>query len=123
MIGFCLIFLSERIAHADPAAECDGNSQVEIGLCVEETLKRVDVTIDAYLGFAQEAAKELDAATGRDEAVPALNASQLAWASYRDRHCEYIGSTYGGGSGTGIAVRSCRIILGRERARELRSAF
>ena len=104
---------------ADPATECGGSSQVEIGACVAETLQRVDATIDIYLGFAMRSAEELDRVTGRAVTVPALEAAQVAWSVYRDAHCDYVGATFGGGSGTGIGIDSCKIELGRERAEEL----
>jgi uncharacterized protein YecT (DUF1311 family) len=104
---------------ADPATECGGSSQVEIGACVAETLQRVDQTIDVFLGFAMRSAEELDEVTGRSVTVPALEAAQAAWSSYRLAHCDYVGATFGGGSGTGIAINSCKIELGRERAEEL----
>ena len=94
-------------------------SQVEIGACVAETLGRVDATVEIYLGFAMRSAEELDGATGRTVAAPALEQAQAAWATYRDDHCAYVGATFGGGSGTGIAIRSCRIELGRERVEAL----
>lgn len=106
-------------AVADPASECGGSSQVEIGACVSDTLTRVDATVELYLGFAMAAAQELDEVTGRKVAAPALTVSQDAWAAYRDAHCEYVGATFGGGSGTGIGINSCRIELGRDRARDL----
>lgn len=104
---------------ADPATECGGSSQVEIGACVAETLQRVDETIDIYLGFAMSSAEELDVATGRTVTVPALEAAQAAWLAYRIAHCDYVGATFGGGSGTAIAIVSCKIELGRDRAEEL----
>lgn len=106
-------------ALADPASECGGSSQVEIGACVSDTLTRVDATVELYLGFAMAAAQELDEVTGRKVAAPALTASQDAWTAYRDAHCEYVGATFGGGSGTGIGINSCRIELGRDRAKDL----
>ena len=104
---------------ADPATECGGSSQVEIGACVAETLQRVDATVDIYLGFAMRSAEELDRITGRAVTVPALEASQAAWSAYREAHCDYVGATFGGGSGTGIGVDSCKIEFGRDRAEEL----
>ncbi len=108
-----------NVAAADPATECGGSSQVEIGNCVAETLERVDATIDLFLGFATASAQELDEITGRTDAVPALEAGQAAWSAYREAHCAYVGSTFGGGSGTGIAIDACRIELGRARAADL----
>ncbi len=104
---------------SDPATECDGSSQVEIGACVSDTLARVDATIEIYLGFAKNSAAELDNVTGRTVTVPALEAAQAAWVAYRDAQCEYVGATFGGGSGTGIAINACKIELGRDRVREL----
>lgn len=116
-----LLFVSftPAIGFADPATECGGSSQVEIGACVAETLQRVDATVEIYLGFAMGSAQELDDITGRDVAVPALDAAQAAWSAYRDAHCDYVGATFGGGSGTGIAIDGCKVELGRDRAEEL----
>lgn len=118
-----LATLAAGAAFADPATECgvDFGSQVEIGDCVAATEKRVEASLATMLGFATEAAKELDGVTGRAVSVPALESSQAAWSAYRDAQCEYVGSTYGGGSGTGIAISSCRIELGRAREAELRA--
>ena len=104
---------------ADPATECGGGSQVEIGACVAETLVRVDATVEIYLGFAMRSAEELDSVTGRTVAAPALEAAQAAWEAYREAHCDFVGATFGGGSGTGIGIDSCRIELGRDRAETL----
>jgi len=107
------------IVLADPATECSGSSQVEIGACVAETLQRVDATVDIVLGFAASSAIELDEVTGRTVAVPALESAQAAWSAYREAHCDYVGATFGGGSGTRIGIDSCRIEIGRHRAEEL----
>ncbi|MBW8638646.1 DUF1311 domain-containing protein [Hoeflea sp. WL0058] len=105
-------------AIADPSFECSlgSGSQVETAECVAKAEATVDETVRLSLQFAMNAAKELDETTGRATAVPALEKAQGAWSSFRDAHCDYVGSTFGGGSGTGVAIRSCRIELGRERA-------
>lgn len=114
-----LLFSLPRFAFGDPATECGGSSQIEIGACVSDTLRRVDATVDIYLGFAMSSAEELDEITGRTVAVPALESAHASWLAYRDAHCDYVGSTFGGGSGTGIGIISCKIELGRDRAEEL----
>ncbi len=110
-------------ALADPTFECgvDATSQVEIAECVNEMLATVDQTLDSALSFAMTSAQELDDVIGRRAAVPALSASQSAWSTYRDSHCDYVGATFGGGSGTGIGIASCRVDLGRARVEELLS--
>jgi len=101
---------------ADPSLECSHeSSQVEIASCVNETLERVEQALVIALGIARAQAQELDEVTKRTTAEPALDAAQEAWAKYRDTHCEYVGATYGGGSGTGIGIASCQVELGRAR--------
>ncbi|WP_282128821.1 lysozyme inhibitor LprI family protein [Roseobacter litoralis] len=116
---FFLLTCLASIVFADPATECGGGSQVEIGSCVADTLQRADATVDIYLGFAMSSAAELDEVTGRTVAVPALEAAQAAWSAYRDEQCAYVGTTFRGGSGARIGINSCRIELGRNRAEEL----
>ncbi|MEX0351029.1 MAG: lysozyme inhibitor LprI family protein [Paracoccaceae bacterium] len=106
-------------AFADPTMECDEPSQVEIAECVSATLDRVDGAVLAALGLARNAMAELDRVTGREVAAPALEQSQTAWAAFRDAQCEAVGASYGGGSGTGIAITACRIELGRARVTKL----
>ena len=114
-----LLPLGTSFALTDPASECNGSNQIEIGACVTDTLQRVDQTVALYLGFAMSSARDLDTVTQRQVAARALDAAQTSWETFRDTHCDFVGATFGGGSGTGIAIDSCRIELGRDRAREL----
>ena len=102
---------------ADPSFECSivSGSQVETGNCLAEVEDRVNKVLEATLTIARSSATELDTVTGREVAEPALAASQEAWEVYRDAQCAFVGATFGGGSGTGIAIRSCRIELTRDR--------
>jgi uncharacterized protein YecT (DUF1311 family) len=120
VLGLCAV-AHPAVSQADPSLECslDLGSQVEIADCVAQAEATVDRTVDLALGFARTAAKDLDEVTGRSVALPALEEAQSAWATYRDTHCDFVGATYGGGSGTGIAIRSCRVDLGRARVTEL----
>jgi uncharacterized protein YecT (DUF1311 family) len=105
---------------ADPTLECSGlSSQIEIGNCVGDVEERVNAALGLAYDFAMQSAAELDEVTGRAMAVPALEASQAAWAGYRNAHCDYVGATYGGGSGAGIANSACRVTLGRARMDDL----
>lgn len=108
-------------AAADPSMECstESASQVEIGDCLAKTEQRVDTAMAQALSFAMAAATDLDKVTGRASSVPALTSAQAVWSTYRDQHCDFVGTTFGGGSGTGIAIRSCRITLGRARTDDL----
>jgi len=108
-------------AIANPQSECsvDASSQIEIGDCLSDAERVADATVALALGFAMQSAQDLDKVTTRETSVPALKAGQEGWLAYRDQHCDFVGTTYGGGSGTGIAIISCRISLARARADEL----
>jgi uncharacterized protein YecT (DUF1311 family) len=116
-----ILLLAPGLAAADPSLECNegASSQVEIADCMAATEARVDAAVATALSFASASATDLDEVTGREVALPALEAAQAAWAAYRDAQCEFVGATFGGGSGTGIAIRGCRIELGRARVTEL----
>jgi uncharacterized protein YecT (DUF1311 family) len=117
LLAIAMLTLLPGAALADPTLECglDGANQVAIGDCLAGVETVVDRTVAEALGFAMEAAKALDGETGHPAAAPALEAGQAAWSAYREAHCAYVGTTWGGGSGEGGAVRACRIDLGRDR--------
>lgn len=119
MIGAVLPMATAAVA--DPSLECSigASSQVEIGACLEAEASRAEAALGVALDLAREGAKSLDEATGRPMAGPALEAGQAAWLAYRDAHCEHVGATFGGGSGTGIAIASCRVDLTRLRIDQL----
>ncbi|MBV1926719.1 MAG: DUF1311 domain-containing protein [Rhodobacteraceae bacterium] len=106
---------------ADPSLECSINNdtQVEIGTCLTATEAKVDGSVKLALGFAHGSAEDLDNVTEGAGSVKALEQGQSDWNAYRDAHCKFVGTTFGGGSGTGIAIQSCRIELGRLRVTEL----
>jgi uncharacterized protein YecT (DUF1311 family) len=116
-----LAFALPAAALADPSMECSQTtaSQVETRNCLVAVETTVNAALDSVLGVAMISATDLDNVTGRTVALPALEAAQAAWLAYRDAQCDYVGSTFGGGSGTGIAITSCRIELTRDRIDEL----
>jgi uncharacterized protein YecT (DUF1311 family) len=121
MILIPVLCLLAQSAVADPSLECSlaASSQVETGNCLAEVEATVSAALDQALTVARESASELDSVTGREVALPALEAAQAAWVAWRDAECEFVGSTFGGGSGTGIAITSCRIELARDRIEAL----
>ncbi len=113
--------VSATPAAADAALECgvQVSSQVKIASCVAAQVDIANQALDETVGFAQEAAAELDGVTERDDAVPALAVAQTAWETYRDAQCSYSSSLFGGGSGAGIAEGACHVALTRARIAEL----
>ncbi|MBF9049785.1 DUF1311 domain-containing protein [Roseobacter sp. HKCCD9010] len=106
---------------ADAALECgvQVSTQVEIASCVAAQVDIANQALNETVGFAQDAAAELDGVTERDDAVPALAEAQTAWLAYRDAQCSYSGALFGGGSGAGIAEGACHVTLTRARIAEL----
>lgn len=124
LFALILVQFTANTARADTAMECSfkASSQIEIRDCVTAELKVVDRALVQALGYARNAATALDAVTGRNVAVPALEMSQARWKDYRDTHCKYIAALFAGGSGTGIAEGSCRVASARQRIAELKAA-
>jgi uncharacterized protein YecT (DUF1311 family) len=110
---------------SQPSLECsfEESSQIEISECLETTRERVELAMELVLGYARDAAFDLDEITGREVALPALEASQDAWLAFREKACAFKGAQSGGGSGTGIAIRSCEIEMTRARTRDLYGFF
>lgn len=122
IIGLSLLAGSTMPVYADSHGPCDeGNkSQVKLDHCFVNAEKDTNTTLKTVFGKVLVAAKELDDVTApRRDVVPALVTGQYVWEQYRDKHCEFVGTTWGGGSGTGIAVTKCRINLTRARIEEL----
>lgn len=113
------------VTYADPSLECSvaSSSQVETSNCLANVAEAADVALQVMLDSAMQSAAELDGITERDVAVPALTTAQDAWAAYREAQCDYAGALFGGGSGTGIEIQSCRIEMTRTRIKELEAGL
>ncbi len=123
-IGFGIsvaLAMAATVLSASPSLECSikSSSQVETGRCLAEVEESVQTALEVILKFARQSAEELDSITGRDIALPALDNAQAQWEIFREAECSYAGALFGGGSGTGIEIRSCRIELTRERIKAL----
>ncbi len=120
-VSSLLLISSLSPISADTAMECgvQVSSQVEIASCVDAQVRILNQALDEAIGFAQDAASELDRVNERDVALPALEAAQTAWVAYRDTQCSYSAALFGGGSGAGIAEGACHVELTRSRIAEL----
>jgi uncharacterized protein YecT (DUF1311 family) len=119
------LVLASQAGLADPSLECSvgSGSQVEISNCLETVDQAANAALAVMLSIARDNAADLDGITERKVAVPALDAGQNAWEAYRDAQCNYAGALFGGGSGTGIAIQSCRIELTRARIAALEASL
>jgi uncharacterized protein YecT (DUF1311 family) len=106
---------------ADPSLECSvrNGSQVEIADCLFDVEADANAALEIAFKEAMNNALELDTITTRSVAVTALEKAQADWVAFRQSHCDYLGSLFGGGSGTSIRIRSCRIHETRQRTAAL----
>ena len=69
-------------------------------------------------GDAGKRARDIDNATGRSPAAPALAKSMRAFADYRKTQCDFVRAMYSSASGADQAQLGCMIDLTRRRVRE-----
>lgn len=121
VVAATLVVAASVPAGGDTTLECSAqvSTQVEVASCVEAQLRIVNLALEDALGFARDAATELDSVTERNSATPALQEAQDTWTAYRDAQCSYSAALFGGGSGAGIAEDACRVTLTRQRIAEL----
>jgi uncharacterized protein YecT (DUF1311 family) len=113
--------LTAAPALADPVGECQASTanQVETTQCLNDTFGAAQQVMDLALQNAQEKADSLDQVTGRVEARPALDASQVEWVKFRDANCRVPFVFAAGASGAGQFQQSCAIEMTRARTQEL----
>jgi uncharacterized protein YecT (DUF1311 family) len=117
----CALFAMSAQAQSSPAAqlECDAANQILIKTCLTKLAPQAEQDRLNAEAAARAMMKNLDRATGRPEALPAFEQSTQTYQAYRQAHCAWVGKSFAGGSGAGIAKLTCRIDLDRNRAEEL----
>ncbi|MFC7420217.1 lysozyme inhibitor LprI family protein [Iodobacter arcticus] len=117
----CALIVAHAQAEPSPPAqtECDAANQVLIKTCLAKLAPQAEQDRLNAETAARAMMKNLDRATTRHEALPAFERASKAYRSYRQAHCAWIGKSFAGGSGAGIAEQACRIDLDRARAEEL----
>jgi len=114
--------LSLHARAATPLAECDqtASDRQQLHACLEQMTKTESAALARALADARARMDQLDRATGRPNAVRALDESQRAFREFRERNCAWIAATLSPGTGAGDAALDCMIRMDRARAEELR---
>lgn len=119
-LTFSLAALSVQAETSAPAqVECQASNQIALKECLAKLAPQAEQDRKNAETAACAMMKNLDRVTGRPEALPAFNQASKAYRSYQHAHCAWIGKSFAGGSGAGVAEQSCRIDLDRARADEL----
>lgn len=106
-----------------PCSLLAGN-QIEIRSCLADQLADLELSLEHMDAAAGAAMAELDAITSAEIDADAFHdAAARAFESYRQTACDAVGASYAGGSGTGIAILSCRLDLAWRRLLGLRRQF
>lgn len=113
---------------AEPDIDC-GNaaSTYEMNECAGRDYEKVDAELNRVYKAALAAIPEMAVDEPRFNAKSweaALRASQRAWIAYRDAECdEHVPMSWSGGTGTTVAVISCKTGLTEERTKALREHY
>jgi uncharacterized protein YecT (DUF1311 family) len=117
-VGFVLFTSGIAIAQEEP--DClDPRDQSTMTLCAGIDFTDADAELNKIWPALKKAEEENDKATGKDEYVQALLASQRAWLKYRDLECVRQGFEAHGGSMEPMLVSTCMAQLTRERVKQL----
>ena len=87
--------------------------------CLVEGDKDAQASLNKAEGDAGKRARDIDTATGRSSAAPALAKSMRAFADYKKVQCDFVRAIYASSSSADQAQIGCMIDLTRRRVREL----
>ena len=93
--------------------------QPAVTRCLVEADKETQAALHKAEGDVGKRARDIDAATGRAPAAPALAKSMRAFTDYKKAQCDFVRAMYSTGSGGEQAQLGCMIDLTRRRVREL----
>jgi uncharacterized protein len=113
--------LASVTAVETPLERCSkvAGTRLEVGACLDRLTGIVERDLAASRRKAEQAAAELEKATGRPGPVAAVSASEATFSQYRDAECGRQRAMVDAGTGAGDVERSCRILLAEQRALEL----
>jgi heat shock protein HslJ/uncharacterized protein YecT (DUF1311 family) len=120
----CGLLLTGSVVAAEPQSPlmaCMGSSanRIEASQCLDRRLVQANADMARGFQVLRVQMLKLDTATGRPNAVAAFEASQNAFAIYREKNCAWAAVQLQPGTGSGDAARDCMIRMTRARIAEL----
>lgn len=107
-------------ASAGAVEECMiRGDQAAVTRCLVEADKEAQASLIKAEGDAGKRARDIDTATGRSSAAPALARSMRAFADYRKAQCDFVRALHASGGSADQAQIGCAIDLTRRRVRDL----
>ena len=115
-----LTALTACTATAGALEECLGRGdQAAATRCLVDLEKEAQASLNKAEGDAGRRARDIDVATGRSSAAPALAKSMRGFADYKKTQCDFVRAMYASGNGAEQAQLGCIVDLTRRRVREL----
>ena len=120
----CGLLLTGSVAAAEPqspikACMASSANRIEASQCLDRRLMQANAGMARGIQVVRVQMQKLDTATGRPNAVAAFEASQNAFAIYREKNCAWAAVQLQPGTGSGDATRDCMIRMTRARVAEL----
>ena len=95
------------------------NEPAAVSRCLADLDREAQAALVKAEGDAGKKARDIDNATGRSPAAPALAKSMRAFTEYRKAQCDFVRAMYSSPGGAEQAQLGCLIDLTRRRVREL----
>ena len=119
-LAMAMAMSSTGAAFAGALEECHiRGDHAAVTRCLVEADKEVQAALLKAEGDAGKRARDIDTATGRSSASPALAKTMRTFADYRKTQCDFVRALYASGNGAEQAQIACMIDLTRRRVREL----
>jgi uncharacterized protein YecT (DUF1311 family) len=115
-----LALMMTGAATAGAVEEClVRGDQAAVTRCLLDNETEAQASLVKAEGDAGKKARDIDTATGRSSAAPALAKSMRAFAEYRKAHCDFVRAMFANAPGAEQAQIGCVIDITRRRVREL----
>lgn len=114
---FAFYAVSAEKSHAASLKHCDGMSNAERGHCIADESKGLELEMVTAYRMADARMLDYEARNipGAGKLHDPLQASQVAFESFRDKQCGFVADLYMGGTGSAVGHYLCRIHLTEER--------
>lgn len=112
--------VATNVAFAGAFDECNlRGDAATVSRCLVDADRESQEQLNRVEGELARKARDLDAATGRPVAAPALARSMREFGDYRKAQCEFVRSMYPVGTRGDQAQAGCMVDMTRRRVRDL----
>lgn len=114
--------LAANTAIAGAFDECNlRGDQATVSKCLVEADREAQEQLNKVEGELARKARELDTATGRSAAAPALARSMRDFGAYRKAQCDFVRAMQAAGARAEQAQLGCMVDMTRRRVRDLQN--